>query len=551
MSEHEPPTGPLARLRAQLAGPRGYRRIDALLSSDDAEAAVASLAPNEVFELVHEVGFEDAQDLIALATPTQIQGCFDLDAWNKDQLEVAPLKPWLAALLECGFEKFGQVWSQLDVELRTLILQREVKIYDTTLEEAPPEDSEADIITTPDRWFLLELQGDDHEAHKLIMQLVDDLYRADQDLARHTIMAARSEPTAQLEEMAYRWRSGRLADLGYVDFYEALDLFRPLDADKVVIGEDSQDRIGDDLATHVTLIVAQEVVGRNFLARAIGSISDTREAERIESALMVLVNKVLAAGRAKPGQAEVVKRGALYATATLSLGLETVARGDIARAQQALASIGLTRLFRVGYTVTAKLARLAQALAARSTTSGSPTRELVAALCSPRPLYACVADEPPGIGLRPFESLVDLRRTGELLTGLTVRVALVESLGVDVVAMGQAPEPRPSLDDHIRTALARVLIGGAFTGTALSQAELTQLRARSMIAGKLVPGARAMADDAIKSRLDAAQLTASTSVRGSLVDGWLADLEGILGGVKDAEIDPRFVEGVLVEIRRS
>jgi hypothetical protein len=69
-----PPSGPLARLRAQLAGPRGYRRIDALLSSEDAPAAVAALSPNEVFELVHEVGFEDAQPLIELATPQQIQG---------------------------------------------------------------------------------------------------------------------------------------------------------------------------------------------------------------------------------------------------------------------------------------------------------------------------------------------------------------------------------------------------------------------------------------------------------------------------------------------
>src|SRR5205823_6344527 len=101
MTERDlPPSGPLARLRAQLAGPRGYRRIDALLSQDDAEGAVAALSPNEVFELVHEVGFEDAQDLIALATPEQIQGCFDLDAWNKDQLDVAPLKPWLTALAE-------------------------------------------------------------------------------------------------------------------------------------------------------------------------------------------------------------------------------------------------------------------------------------------------------------------------------------------------------------------------------------------------------------------------------------------------------------------
>src|SRR5262245_16625161 len=50
-----PPSGPLARIRAQLAGPRGYRRMDALLSTEDAASAVAALSPNEVYELVHEV----------------------------------------------------------------------------------------------------------------------------------------------------------------------------------------------------------------------------------------------------------------------------------------------------------------------------------------------------------------------------------------------------------------------------------------------------------------------------------------------------------------
>ncbi len=311
MTSDAPPSGPLARLRAQLAGPRGYRRIDALLSAEDAQAAVAALSPNEVFELVHDVGFEDAQDLIVLATPEQIRGCFDLDAWNKDQLDVAPLKPWLAALVEAGFEKVGEVWGALDTELRALILQRQVKVYDVSLGEEPAEDNEAPIMATPDRHFMLELLGDD-DSQRLVQAVVEDLYRADMDLARHTIMAARSEPPAELEEMSYRWRSARLADLGYVDFYEALDLFRPLDADKVAIGEGSQDRVLDeDTPSRLPIVVAEEVIGRGFLARAMAAIEDAREAERIERALMILVNKVLAAGRAKPGQPEVVRRGAL------------------------------------------------------------------------------------------------------------------------------------------------------------------------------------------------------------------------------------------------
>ncbi|HEY5951867.1 MAG TPA: DUF6178 family protein, partial [Kofleriaceae bacterium] len=425
-----PPSGPLARLRAQLAGPRGYRRIDALLSQDDADAAVAALSPNEVFELVHEVGFEDAQPLIELATPAQIQGCFDLDGWTKDQVDVVALKPWLNALLECGFEKVGQVWGNLDAELRTLILQRCVLVYDTTQNEGPEDDNDEPIMPTPDRFFLLELKGDE-DTQRLTQRIVEDLYRADPDLARHTIMAARSEPPAELEEMSYRWRSGRLADLGYVDFYEALDLFRPLTADQVHIGEGSQERPLDEAEMHLPVSVAEEVLGRSFLARAIATFDDPAEAERLEQSLMVLVNRVLAAGRAKPGQPEVLRRGALYATATLSLGLETIARGDLGRAQQALTSIGLTRMFRVGYTVTQKLAKLATALAPRSVTAGSPARDLVAALCSPRPLFSRAAEEPPMPGMRPFESQADLRRAGEILSGLTIRIALVEGLGVD------------------------------------------------------------------------------------------------------------------------
>ena len=550
MTERDvPPSGPLARLRAQLAGPRGYRRIDALLSAEDAQAAVAALSPNEVYELVHEVGFEDAQPLIELATPSQIQGCFDLDGWNKDQLEVASLRPWLAALAECGFEKVGQVWSNLDAELRALILQSQVIVYDTTLDEGPAEDNDEPIMPTPDRFFLLELKGDE-ASQRLVMTLIEDLYRADPDLARHTIMAARSEMSAELEEMSYRWRSGRLADLGYVDFYEALDLFRPLMPDQVQIGEGSHDRTLDEEASRLPVVVAEEVIGRSFLARAMATIDDPIEAERLEQALMVLVNKVLAAGRAKPGQAEVMRRGAHFATATLSLGLEVIARGDLARAQQALASVGLIRLFRVGYTVTQKLAKLASALAPRSLTAGSPAKELVAALCSPRPLFARAADEPPTVGMRPFESQADLRRAGEILTGLTIRIALVEGLGVNVIAMGQAPEPRPELDDHIRTALARAVVGGELRGAALTQSELETLRTRGFVDDKLRAETRRAGHAAIAARLGQAQLAASAAVLARLVDGWLDDLDRILGGVK-GEVDPRFVEGVIVEVKRS
>jgi hypothetical protein len=153
--------------------------------------------------------------------------------------------------------------------------------------------------------------------------------------------------------------------------------------------------------------------------------------------------------------------------------------------------------------------------------------------------------------MRPVEAQADLRRAGELLTGLTIRIALVESFGVDVVAMGIAPAPRPELDDYLRTAVARAAAGGELTSAALTQAELAQLRAQAFSGDKLTEVARQRAHTAVAARLGAAQLAASGVILAKLVDGWLADLERILGGIADADVDPRFVEGVLVEVRRS
>src|SRR6185436_3557927 len=119
---------------------------------------------------------------------------------------------------------------------------------------------------TPDSFFVLELPPDD-EAQRLVTRVVEDLYRADGDLARHTLMSARSEPPAELEENSYRWRSGRLADLGYVDFYDALDLFKPLEPAQVVIGEGTIHVAGED--ARLPVAVAEQVLGRSFLARAL------------------------------------------------------------------------------------------------------------------------------------------------------------------------------------------------------------------------------------------------------------------------------------------
>lgn len=556
-----------------MAGPRGTRKLDALLSAEDPAASVAAVGVTELFQLVHEIGFADSIELIALATPEQVQGCLDLECWDRDQMQLEASLPWLAALVECGYTKLAEVWDRLDKELCALILSRTTKIYDLTMDEEPDDSDGLPVVLTPDSFFALKLVSADETTRQLIHRVVEDLYRANPSgvLARHTIMAARSEPPAELEDMSYRWRSGRMADLGYVDFHEALEVFRPLDPESVRIGEATQDSFGSagdaEHASALPMPIAERVLGSSFLARALDGITDADEAARLEMAIIVLVNKVLSAAGVSPGNQEGLGLAAEHTAATVSLGLESVSRGDLELAVRALQTISLTRLHRVGHTLTLRLARLAKALAPRAATADEPATTVLAALLGARPFFARASDTPPGAGVRPFESLDDLRRVAELLTMLALRIAIAGSLDVDLLAMAEVPEPRPALDDHVRTALLRAmtsshdsLLGGSGSPPAsapgslvldpspLSLAELQRFRATVLADGRIAADVREATAQALLGCLDRAQVAAARQFLPALLHGWLSDLEA-LGALPESP-DPRFVDHIVLSAER-
>jgi hypothetical protein len=537
----------LGRFRTQLARPRAAKRVDALLSSPDPEQAVAGLSIPELYFLIAEVGLADTYELVALATPEQFQGCLDLAIWDRDQVQDSGVMPWLAALADAGYEKLGQTWTGLDQELAALILQRHTRIYDKSFEEEPPEDSELPIYETPDRFFAVELTSERDEDIKLVHEVIEHLYRFDLAVARHALMAARSELPSDLEEMSYRWRSGRLADLGYADFYEALDVFRPIDRSSIAIGEGSQDRLAEVEPErgpgNLPATMVEQVVGRAFLARALAHITETAEIERLEAALIVLVNKVLSAARVRPGDEDAARVGTEHATSTLALGLEVVSRGDPERAAEALRTVALSRLHRLGYTVTLRLARLARQLAPRASTADPRAAAVLEAALMPRPFYPRDLDDPPGAGLRPFESLSDITAVAEALRELAARITAAAALGVDLVAMAEKPEPRPELDDHARTAVARMIGGGELDAAPLSIAELS-----SYLDGTPDPAAIAAA---LSEKLAAESISVDRPVIDRLVERWINELESELSALDVDDLDPRFIGGILLRSRVS
>jgi hypothetical protein len=131
-------------------------RMEALVHARDAALRVAGTPVSDLYFLITDVGLEEAGELLALATPEQVQGFLDLDAWNVDQLDDAAVRPWLDALIAAGPEKLADVWRKLDPDLTALVLQRWVRVYNI-VEEEVPDWEEPPFIATPDRFFVLKI----------------------------------------------------------------------------------------------------------------------------------------------------------------------------------------------------------------------------------------------------------------------------------------------------------------------------------------------------------------------------------------------------------
>lgn len=89
------------------AKPRATQLLKRLLSAPDLVNIVRALPAERLGALVHDVGLEDAGELIALATTDQLQALFDDDLWKsgedaEERFDAERFALWLEVLFEAG-----------------------------------------------------------------------------------------------------------------------------------------------------------------------------------------------------------------------------------------------------------------------------------------------------------------------------------------------------------------------------------------------------------------------------------------------------------------
>jgi len=458
----------LSRYRAQLGRGKKLRRSEALMDSPNPEAAIRALPGDELYYVVHEAGPRDAMEILIHASASQLQTVTDFTIWERDEVSPARLAEWLEVLAEAPYEKIGEWIAGMDTELIGLILASTTTVYDLT-EGEPPDEPQGTFYPTPDRLFVLDVRGlpaggdeaaggDDADAEdqdedsamresgRAIIQIVDSLYRADRNLARRLLVAVPGELPSGLQEMAYRWRSGRMADLGFADPWEALEVYRELDPASVHIGESSgaasrvrplhpDARNGDSL--RAPLALAERLGNGSPFARAVAGLSSPEQVAELHFALVSLGNRVLSADRVTPGDDEGVAAVLGRMLATLDIAIEFLAHGDEERATEAVRTVSMVRLFRLGVSLVGKVRRLARALKRRGPFAAlgpglfeDTDAEVIAALTQFRPAFPRILDERPQTGERPFASMADVARATAAIKEAAAAQAMLFALGV-------------------------------------------------------------------------------------------------------------------------
>lgn len=528
-----------ADLVRRLADLSVKRRAEAMLEEIDGRPLVATLPAEDVYSTIIDLGLADSTELVQLSTPEQFVAYVDLASWQKDRIDPREVLHWLRAARGDDDQAFIEKLSALDIEVLELMYKKLARIHD--LEANPDVDTEGVTMETPDGKFLVEftIDGVDEAAMR---RLTFDLMAHNPFELSRFLEAVRWEMPMEIEEAAFQFRQARLQDLGFPPMDEAIRVFAWVDPEKQ--GAKGGGAAIAPAQAHVDLVSAA--------FRGLDEI----ERQNLEGEVRYLVNCVLVAEAAEPGDPAAVRQYSEYARDILDLGLEHLTGGQADAASAVVREKPLREIFQLGFSLTLKLKRQVEKLAKEEGAKFGDTwlaldEETAAlnALLRRRPLKAVKV---PGADPVPFRSKRELFDAEGLLNRVRAQRSVLQALlgpsPGDVVARFGVTLAELTPQRLFGAVVARAEVDGVVDAAPFPSLKLTELCTR--IFEERGPAA-ALRDSAGKRALEV--LKASFTEAGAELDvmvprvlqGFLKDFGA--AWAKDGRVDAKKVIALPIE----
>jgi hypothetical protein len=323
-------------------------------------------APERVVPLIPEaelvftlkaLGLDEASWILELATPDQVTACLDLDAWKGTTLDPDALDLWMAALAEIPDEPLVRHLHAIDSELVVLYVKDHAEVL-----LKPPDSDDAAFSPPPgaqtiDGQFYVAAKrtGDDLAP---LLRILHALFRGDYWAYFRLLQGAIWELPTETEEWAQRWRSGRLEDLGFPPWDDAMAIYRFVPArERDLLPAERSVREFD--AWRMPVWMPPLPAGRDAPYPVFQAIADLEEEARRAAfhELVALANKVAVADRMDLADVASTPAAIEKAARWVSRGLEHVAGANAVGAAEVLRRLPMERLFRVGASLDPKTAK--------------------------------------------------------------------------------------------------------------------------------------------------------------------------------------------------
>lgn len=394
-------TGPDADARlAATEGGTAWKQMNALLAAPRARELVRALPEQQFYWILTEVGMTDAVEFWELASPQQRMFILDMELWDSWNFSEAKSHQWLDHLLEAGEEAVLEQLPHMDAELLILMFKKEIIVGGGIGDLVSDEERIADWDHSFDNIYYITFRN--AERARAVGTFIDIVFRNDRELYLWLMEGIKGELESELEELAYRFRSGRLADLGFPCLEDALTIYARLSPDSFV--PTAEKRL--DISAGIATLPMPEGYEGSFLNRALARVETP-----VDKELTCLVNSALVADgtalRSREGMEAIFRRVHGY----LSIALEYLSDGDMERAADIIGREYLSRLFRLGFGMVMELRKRHESLTVGDYATG---RMLEGLRTTPPRFYRAL--DPDGIdGFREFRGLDDIRRIDELL----------------------------------------------------------------------------------------------------------------------------------------
>jgi len=282
-----------------------------------------------------------------MARADQLQFMFDLDWWYKDKIVPEKIVAWLLLLFEASESVVAKWISWISKEDETLlptIMHLFLSVYkrpdDMDIQEA------RDVLPgfTVDDTYFIEFKN--KKLKPLWIRFIEILIDFFPSAYKDTMESLMVDIPAETLEFSYRWRNSRLADWGIPDYFEAIDIYAPVDKTRLKYIESSDVDISQEIVmpAFVPTIYIDELP---YLRSALDILAGKPVMSRIIKEWVWVANKLLIADLIDLDDASQLKQVLFRTAGLINIALEELYKDSGESPERLLSKVSIEDLVRI------------------------------------------------------------------------------------------------------------------------------------------------------------------------------------------------------------